>query len=319
MKVLLLGATGLLGRNVLLQLQQRGIPCRTLVRRDFPETADCIRGSILKLEDLLNAAQGCDAIINCAGTTDMRLSRMEDYLPVNEGLPRLLCQVMDRTPVSVLVHASTANTIASGTPGHPADESAPFGPPFDRSPYALSKLAGEKVLAEYAAAHPEKRIVVVNPGFMLGALDTKPSSGQLMLAAWRRPLMPVMRGGKSFLPVKDAAAAMVNALEKGRGRYLLTGEYLSLKDFYQLQAQVLGYRQRCVVLSDWVVRLIGHLGDLLLKLGIRNTFYLHNIVQMTWEECYDCSKAREELDYPASPVSEAIADFFRWRSNEAAR
>ena len=312
--VLLLGATGLLGRNVLNLLLERGIPVRALVRHPLPvEGLDTVMGSILDRETLLQAAEGCRAVINCTGTTDMTLPRVEDFLPVNRDLPALLCEVAQEKDIPVLIHVSTANTIASGTQEHPSDESAPIGPIYGRSPYALSKKAGEELLLSYAKEHPEKRIVVLNPGFLVGPFDTKPSSGQLLLAGWRKSLMVVPGGGKSFLHVRDAAAALVNALEKGEGRYLLTGEMMLFKDFYALQAQVCGYKQRYICLPDWLAHGVGFLGDCLRKLGFRVSFYSHNVNQLLLEEWYCCSRAREQLDYGQTPVSEAIADFFRWR------
>jgi dihydroflavonol-4-reductase len=312
--VLLLGATGLLGRNVLNLLLERGIPVRALVRHPLPvEGLDTVMGSILDRETLLQAAEGCRAVINCAGTTDMTLPSVEDFLPVNRDLPALLCEVIQERDIPVLIHVSTANTIASGTQEHPSDESAPIGPIYGRSPYALSKKAGEGLLLSFAKEHPEKRIVVLNPGFLVGPFDAKPSSGQLLLAGWRKSLMVVPRGGKSFLHVRDAAAALVNALEKGEGRYLLTGEMMLFKDFYALQAQVCGYRQRYICLPDWLAHGVGFLGDCFRKLGFRVSFYSHNVNQLLLEEWYCCSRAREQLDYVQTPVSEAIADFFRWR------
>lgn len=313
MRVLLLGATGLLGRNVLQVLLERGFMVRALVRSalDVPGV-EVIRGSILSKDDLLKAARGCDAIINCAGTTDMTLPSVEDFLPVNRDLPAMLCEVATSCGVGVLVHTSTANTVVTGTRERPSDESAPFGPPYDKSPYALSKKAGEDVLSEYAAAHPSLRIVILNPGFMLGAFDSKPSSGRLVLMGWRKPVIFVSRGAKSILHVRDAANAIVNALERGEGRYLLTGECVKLKDYYRLQASVGRYRQLCVELPDFMVSLVGSMGKFLGLIGIRNEFYPHNVRQLEYEEWYDCSRARRELGYTLTPVEDALRDFVDW-------
>ena len=311
--VLLLGATGLLGRNVLQVLLERGIPVRALVRStlDVPGV-EVVKGSILSREDLLKAADGCDAIINCAGTTDMTLPSVEDFLPVNRDLPAMLCEVATLSGINVLVHTSTANTIVTGTPDRPSDESAPFGPPYDRSPYAISKKAGEDALIGYASAHPELRIVIVNPGFMLGAYDSKPSSGQMVLLGWRKPVLFVSRGAKSILHVRDAAGAIVNALERGEGRYLLTGECLTLKEFFRIQARVGGYRQLCIALPDWMAGLLGVIGSTLRFLRIKTELYPHNVKQLLYEEWYSSARAREELGYTLTPVDDAIRDFVDW-------
>lgn len=311
--VLLLGATGLLGQNVLRVLLERGIAVRALVRSrlDVPGV-EVIKGSILCREDLLAAATGCSAIINCAGTTDMSLPSVEDFLPVNRDMPQMLCEVASACGVRVLVHTSTANTVVCGTREHPSTESAPFGPPYDKSPYAQSKKAGEDALFSYAAAHPELRVVIVNPGFLLGAYDAKPSSGQMVLMGWKKPLLFVTKGAKSILHVWDAAVAIVNALERGSGRYLLTGECITLKEYYKLQARVGGYSQLCIALPDWMVLCVGGFGAALKALGIRNECYPHNVRQLIYHEWYDCSRARRELDYPRSGVEAAVRDFVEW-------
>ncbi len=311
--VLLLGATGLLGRNVLQVLLERGIAVRALVRSalDVPGVS-VLRGSILSKEDLMKAANGCEAIINCAGTTDMTLPSVEDFLPLNRDLPAMLCEVAALSGIKVLVHTSTANTIVTGTQERPSDESAPFGPPYDKSPYAISKKAGEEALLAYASEHPSLRVVIVNPGFMLGAYDSKPSSGQMVLMGWRKPLLFVTRGAKSILHVRDAAAAIVNALDRGEGRFLLTGECISLKEFYRRQAAIGGYRQLCIALPDWVADVLGWIGTVLLRFGIRTEIYPHNVRQLEYEEWYSPARAMRELGYRLTPVEDAIRDFVDW-------
>ena len=318
--ILLLGATGLLGRNVLELLREKQLPVRVLVRRPLEGLTDIeqVQGSLLDDETLERAASGCEAIINCAGTTDMTLPSLEDFLPVNRDLPGRLCKIALKCGIPVLIHTSTANTIAVGTREHPADESTPFGPPYLDSPYAVSKLEGEKLLEAFAASHPEVRVVILNPGFMIGPFDSKPSSGQLLLAAWRKRVMFALPGAKSYLPVKDAAVAIVNALKQGRGRYLLTGQCLSMKEFYAMQARVCGYRQRLITMPAFTVRMAGWVGDLLKALGIRTMIYPHNVVQMLCEEWYSSERAREELDYPQTSLEQAIADFYRWQKDRRA-
>lgn len=311
--VLVLGGTGLLGQNVVRVLLERGISVRALVRHslNIPGVEE-VFGSILSEKDLLDAAQGCDAIINCAGTTDMALNKLEDFLPVNRNLPRMLGSIATRAGVKVIVHTSTANTIAVGTRENPATEDTPFGVPYEESLYAISKKAGEDALLDYAAHHSDIRVVIVNPGFMLGAHDTKPSSGQLVLLGYKKPLLFVPRGAKSFLHVRDAAVAIVNALDRGQGRYLLTGQCLTLKQYYAIQAKVCGYRQLCITLPNCLTNLAGVLGLGLLKIGIHSELYPHNVRQLEYSEWYDCSRARRELDYPSTPVETAVKDFVEW-------
>lgn len=319
MRILLLGSTGLLGHNVLHRLLDEGHSVVALVR-DANVLNDAVgntaltvvSGSLLDIEVLRRAAQGCDAIINCAGTTDMSLLRYDDYLPVNKTLVEYILDVMEEEGIKTFVHTSSANTIGYGSDDNPGTENDDFRPPFSASFYAKSKLEAEKILMWDAQQHPDRHIIILNPGFMVGPYDHKPSSGRLLLAAYKRRLMACPSGGKSFVDVRDVAAAAVNALTMGTSgdRYLLTGSDMSLRDFYALQAEVCGYEQRLFVLPDWMVALAGRVGDLLRWMGVATQLSSRNVRQLMVMEHYSNSKAQRELAFTVSPVKNAIADFF---------
>ena len=327
MTILLLGGSGLLGHNVLKLLLEQGHHVHVLLRaqaslfsNDFPNAVSSLtvfRGCLLHDDDLSKAAQGCDAIINCAGVTDMSLLHYEDYLPVNSRLCQRLVQLMAQTGITRLVHTSTANTIGYGTQSHPANEEAPMQLPFTRSYYGCSKKEGEEILLTAAREHPDWHIVIVNPGFMVGPYDAKPSSGTLLLTGYRKPLMPVPKGGKSFIHVHDAAVAVANALVMGShgDRYLLTGENLSLRQFYRLQSHVCRYRQSLIVLPNWLLSVAGRVGDLLRCCGLSTQLSTRNVRQLMVCEYYDNSRARQDLLMPQTPIAQAIADFFAWNES----
>lgn len=326
MRILLLGSTGLLGNNVWRLLTMRGHEAVLLVRdkgrMDWTglddgqrERTSIVEGSMLNATTLRKAAQGCEAIVNCAGCTDMSLLRYEDYLPANRDLCRLLAEEMESMGICRLVHVSTANTIGYGTPKETANEDAPMAEPFAGSFYASSKKEGETVLLDYAARHPEGHVIVVCPGFMVGGHDAKPSSGKLLLAAHGKPLMACTKGGKSFVPVKDAAAAVANAIVRGDNgrRYLLTGENLSLKAFYELESRTMGYRQWLVCLPDWLALAAAKAGDLLRRMGIRTQLCTSNVRQLLIREYYDNRRAVRDLGMPQTSLGDAIRDFFAGR------
>ncbi len=321
MKVLLLGATGLLGHNVLRQLADGGHEVVALVRRaDGLRTAgpwEVREGSMLDYATLARAAAGCDAVVNCAGTTDMALLRREDYLPMNRDLCRLLVRLLEEEGIGTLVHTSTVNTIGYGTAAHPADESAPMQAPCLGSLYAESKREGEAIVLEAAQRLEGRHIVVVNPGFMLGAWDAKPSSGRMLLAAYRKPLMPAPKGGKAFVHVQDVAQAIVNALTQGESgrRYIAVNSRacLSVKELYRLQAEVCRYRQLVFSLPDWLLLAAGHVGDALRAVGVKTALSTRNVRMLTIHEHYDNTAARHELGMHETPISQAVREFHQWR------
>lgn len=319
MKVLLLGASGLLGHNVLRLLMESGHRVVALVRR-----ADALRlggdyevrlGSLLDYPTLLAAAEGCDAVVNCAGVTDMSLRHYDDYLPVNRDLCGMLARLLDDTGISTLVHTSTVNTIGYGAADHAADEHEPMRRPFTESWYAESKREGEQLVLA-AARVPGRHVVVVNAGYMLGPWDVKPSSGRMLLAAWRRRLMAAPSGGKSFVHVADVAQAMVNAMTLGQNgsRYIAVNASgsMTIRELYRLQADVMGYRQRIISLPDWLLALAGAAGDLLRACGLRTDVSTRNVRQLMVREHYTPVRTIAELSMPQTPIAEAIIQFHQW-------
>ena len=325
MKVLLLGASGLLGHNVLQRLMDEGHSVRALVRRvgavQLPgQDWEMVVGTPTDRHVLSAAAEGCDAIINCAGVTDMSLLRREAYDEVNVDLCRSLLETMSLQGIKRLVHVSTVNTIGYGSAGHPADETAAMREPFSSSFYAQSKAEGERIVLDAAREHADWHVVVVNPGYMLGPLDVKPSSGRMLLAAYRRRLMFAPRGGKSFVDVRDVAAAVVSALEYGQSgrRYIAVSSrgQFGIKKLYALQAQVEGYRQCIVTLPDWLLLMAGAIGDLVRALGVRTELSTRNVRQLMVSEYYDNRCAVDELRMPETDIALSIRDFYLWRQKQ---
>lgn len=326
--ILLLGASGFLGHNVLKLLLQQGRKVRIVLRDGAgidggvlacasDGQLDVVRGSILSDAVLERAVRGCTGVVNCAGVTDMSLPDIEDYRPVNSRLPIRLAQMLDGNSGGVLVDVSTANTVDPGTAERPSDENTPFGGPFSASLYARSKLESERLLADFASTHLRTRIVIVLPGFMVGPYDRKPSSGKLLEAAYRLPVMAVPGGGKSFVDVRDVAAAIAGALdnEAAAGRYLTTGQAYSLKDFYAIQARVCGYKQICMTLPAGLCVGVGKAFDRIEQKGRHVLATSRNIRQMLVEEYYDNSRARKELGMPCTPLEQSIKDYFEYAAS----
>ena len=49
---------------------------------------------------------------------------------------------------------------------------------------------------------------------MIGAYDSKPSSGKIIFWVWKKKLIFIRKEGRTFVHVEDAANGVVNAVEK---------------------------------------------------------------------------------------------------------
>jgi dihydroflavonol-4-reductase len=318
MKVLVTGANGLLGHHVLMQLIELQHEVNIVVRSTQHIYFDLsslrvFDGKFTDFEILKTAAIGCDAIIHIAAVTATDLLYYKDYFQVNVEGSSTVIRVANELNINTLIFISSANTIGYGTFDRPADETLSIQIPFSGSYYARSKAEAERLFSE-AAERPGRHVIMVNPTFMIGAYDTKPSSGKLMLKGYRKRLLFVPEGGKNFVAAIDVATAVCNALTMGRNgeRYLAAGVDLSFKQFYKLQSKVGGYFQIVFILPNCFLKCIGKLGDLFRFFGVRTEICSMNLKQLMIQEYYSNRKVVNELQMHQTSIEVAIVDAISW-------
>lgn len=318
MKILVTGANGLLGHHIVNELLERGEEVVIIVRsikKIFFDLSKVIihQGNFNNQQHFTEAAKGCEAIIHVAAVTATDLLHYEDYSSINTNACKMIIEVADQLKINRIVFVSTANTIGYGSKAQQGDESCKMAYPFSKSYYAKSKLAAEKLFINYAKGK-NKHIIIVNPAFMIGSMDTKPSSGALMLMGYKKPLMLIPPGGKNFVYVKDVAIACCNALTQGISgeRYFAGSENLSFAQFYRLQSRVGGYKQILISIPGFILKIPGFLGDIIRSVRIRTSVCSMNINQLLVLEYYNNSKIRRELQMPQTNIEQAVEEALQW-------
>lgn len=318
MKILVTGANGLLGHHVVMQLQKANHDIRIILRGN-PEiyfditNIESVGGNFSDYESLKMAADGCDAIIHIAAVTSTNLLHYHDYSKINVEGSATLIRVADELKINRIIFVSTANTIGYGSKEQLADETAAIEYPFTRSYYARSKVEAEKLFVE-DSKKPDRHVVIINPTFMIGGFDTKPSSGKLILMGYKKRIMFVPKGGKNFVAVTDVATVICNALTAGKNgeRYLASGVNISFKEFYEIQSRVGEYTQKIIVLPDILLKIAGKLGDAIRFFGVKTELCSMNLNQLIIQEYYDNQKSKKELSLTSKSLEQAIREALDW-------
>lgn len=318
MKVLLTGANGLLGHHVVFELLKRNHTVRIIVRstKDIYfdlNAVEVFSGNFTDYQVLKQAANGCEAIIHIAAVTATNLLHYEDYHRINVEGSKQVLKVAEELTINHIVYVSSANTIGYGTKQNVADETFPIQFPFSKSFYAQSKVEAERIFTE-ASTQPHKHIVIVNPTFMIGAFDPKPSSGKLICMGYKKRIMFAPKGGKNFVVVTAVAQAVCNALTQGRNgeKYLASGVNLSFKEFYTLQKEVVHYKQLVIEIPNVVLGIVGTGGNVARKLGIKTELCSMNLRQLMAREYYQHQKSKTELNLPETNLAIAIQEAIQW-------
>ncbi len=318
MNVLVTGANGLLGHHIVNELLDRNDQVSVIVRSRRKLFFDTTRITIFEgkfhdAELLIQALTGIDAIIHVAAVTATNLLEYHDYHEVNVVATQLLIDKAKEKGIKRFVYVSTSNTIGNGSIENPSNESAAFAEPFNKSFYARSKFEAEKLIRKLSE-DKEMHAVVINPTFLIGKYDTKPSSGKILQIGYGRKRVFTTSGGKNFVSAHSVAVACVNAMLMGVSgeNYLAAGHNLSFVEFYMLRSKVTALNQRITVVPSSVLKFFGWIGNILRRVGVKTDLSLSNFNQLLIQEYYEGTKAREQLALPETNLEESIREALEW-------
>src|SRR5438445_4302025 len=172
MKVLITGATGLLGDHLLQALQQRGEQIRALVlpaenaEKLIAQGVDVVRGDVTDASTLVPAVKDIDIIIHLAGM--MGVNRpLAEYRLVNVTGSENLYKAAQAAGVRRFVHTSSHTVYGLGHARF-LTENDPLQP--DPDPYSLTKAEGD-CLMRRLMLNSEVETVILRPGTFFGPGD----------------------------------------------------------------------------------------------------------------------------------------------------
>ncbi len=315
------GASGLLGTNLTAELIARGHTV-TATRRPSTNTSSLADlpvkwvyadlGSVAELRDVF---AGADVVFHCAACVSTRRMVTKAMSAVNVGATQAVVEAAIAAGTPRLVHTSSANTIGPTPDGTPADEQTPWAMYEARlaSGYAVTKWQGEIVVKR---ACDKLDAVIVNPTYLVGPHDARPSSGRMIIEVANGRIPYWTPGYNNFADVREVARGLIAAWLHGkRGeRYILGGEELTYRDYMERVARVAGVdppRRRLPYPVAWIG---GKAGDLLEVVTRRETTVNSISVRYAYTDRYRyCSdKAARELGYVVGPVEPAIRDAVKW-------
>ena len=328
MKVLVTGATGFIGANLVRLLLQRGDEVHCIIRKPKPTIAGldlhlhrvALGDDADSVEGLARAMDGCEAVYHVAGLFDPSPGGVARMRQVHVFGTRGLLRAADKVGIRRMVVCSSSITVGFGSKDNPGDEDSPldanrvYGPPGT----ALRAYHDTKIQAEtMAGGWQSVDTVVVNPDYIVGAWDIKPTSGQLLVAISKTPWVPVYpRGGKCFMDADDCALGHILAFEKGVSgrRYLLGAHNLSYQEFMTLCAEALGKRPPRFPVPRVAVELAGKVGGVLHARDPHRFAGLDpRVLTAMQEERYRTAKrAVTELGVPQGDIGGAVDKAVRW-------
>lgn len=321
MEILVTGPDGVLGSNLVRELLHRNYAVSVLVEpgkdpltlKGLPITV--IHGNILDAESVDKAIAGKDVVFHCAAATSVYPPRNEMVNRVNIDGTQHVIDAALKHGTKRLIYVGTANSFSYGTSlDAPGAEDTPYLSVKYSVDYMDSKYKAQQLILS-AVKEEGLPALVVNPCFMIGPYDSRPSSGAMILAVHKGRVPGYSNGGKNFVAVKDVATAMANAITMGRiGEcYIVGNKNLSYKDAFALIAETIGAKTPTRRLSNFMVQSYGRMNSFFAGVFGYYPGITTELAKISTENhYYSAEKAQRELHMPQTPLEVAIKECFDW-------
>ena len=323
MNVALTGATGLLGANLAHALIAAGHTVtatrRATSRIDHLADLDVrwVEATLGDVAALTAAFAGAEVVFHCAAAVTVRKKAADWVVAANVQGTRNVIDAVQAAGVRRLVHCSSVVTVGLSEDGQPVDETAPwnFAEHGILDGYTITKRQAEEVVSA-AVAQEGLDAVIVNPTYMLGPRDVRPSSGKLLIEVVGRAVPGVSSGVNDFVDVRDVARGMIAAAVRGRTgeRYILGGVGLGYAELFARIAAVAGVKPITRRMPRALAALPGWWGDL--QEAFTDGEPLLNSASIAWAYTdryrFRSDKAIAELGYTIGPLEPAIRDALVW-------
>jgi dihydroflavonol-4-reductase len=232
---------------------------------------------------------------------------------VNAESPMLAVEAAAAEGCRRVVLTSSISAVGLPCDGRPADERTRYPEEWMGLTYPDSKHEGERVALQAAARHGVE-VVVVNPGYVLGApVDrSRPCeiSARTVGNYLRGRLPAVIAAPMNFVDVEDVARGHLQAASRGRTgeRYILGGHNTSWPAVIDRVAQLSGIHHPVIVLP----REIARLAQVTDALGLPGPVAPEGYQLMAQDWRFSSAKAKRELGHRSRPLDDTLRATIDW-------
>lgn len=322
MKILVTGATGFIGVNLVKKLTESGNDVVILVRKN----SDCsifsnlnikkITGDILDKESIKNAMKGCSSVYHLAAFISFNKNDYDDLFNVNVTGTKNIVESSLEFSIQKLVYVSACAVFGVSDNKNKLLNEKTIYNPTKNDVYAYTKKKAEEEILK--GCSKGLNAIIVNPATVYGKGDKHLNSGFIIKQIYSNKFLIAPPGGTSVVSIDDVVDGIILAIEKGKNaeRYILANEMMEFTKLYRIIADSISKKRHIyklprflyypsIIIAEFLEKILKLTGKSLLQISpdlIKSTFGF---------KYYDSSKAREKLCWkPKVNFSIAIKQAF---------
>lgn len=321
--VFVTGATGILGRVIVLELLKKGKNVRAAKRPtsnlnevrhsytfytenpdDFFNRIEWVDVDFNDMYSLQEALKEVDEVYHCAAKVSFHPHDEKEMYRTNIKGTENLLYACEGSGVKKFLHVSSIAVLDNFNEKGELDEESDFNPKLDHSAYALSKHLSE--MEVWRASAEGLNVVIVNPGIIIGSGNWGNSSGDVFPTFEKNSF--TFSGGSSYVDVRDVAEISIKLMEKNifGERFIVIAENRKYAELGKQIRSKLNLKE-AKILSDFQLN-IGVLANTLfgwfipaLRMATRS-----NVKSISEMNTVSNEKIKSRLNYQFISLSESI-------------
>lgn len=313
--ILVTGATGFLGAELIHQLTAQNLKVRAL-KRDTSKIPDLIKDSELiewfvadinEPEDLADAFEGVTQVYHCAAFISFDPKDKNKLIKINiEGTSNIVNLCVHHG--ARLLHVSSIAALGDAKKGEQITEKDFWEYNPNVHSYAISKYEGE--MEVWRGIAEGLNAVIVNPAVIIGKNAGFTGSGAIFKLV-KDGLKFYTDGATGIVDVEDVAKAMILLMnsEISDERFTLSADNLHYKDFFAAIADGFGIKRPSSEAKPWMLGIAWRAAKLasiftgkapsLTKDAAKSSFNL---------SYYSNEKIKKAINFEFKPLKQSIAE-----------
>ncbi|MDN3596195.1 NAD-dependent epimerase/dehydratase family protein [Zunongwangia endophytica] len=327
--ILVTGGTGLVGAHLLLKLAEEKQHIRATHRAtsDLHKTLEVfsyyhskeeaeryfkkiewVVAEITNIPQLNDVFKNITQVYHCAALVSFNPKDEKALRKINiEGTANIVNQCIANKVDKLCYVSSIASLGKPVISSEPTTEITNWNPEANNSDYAISKYGAE--IEVWRASQEGVKVIIVNPGVILGPGFWKKGSGQIFTRIQNglNYHFPKVTG---FVGVKDVVDAMLKlmASEIYNERFILVAENLSFQKIFNLTAESINKLKPTKPLKKWMIALGWFFQKIASIFGVKQSITKSDISGIFQKSTYDNKKIKKDIIFKFTPIEKVIEE-----------